>query len=106
MIEPPKVEPPVVEPPKVQPLRRPRRPRVQPPTTPPVTIIKRPRKPMLIDEGPDLPWPCWLVRSYAAGKTEAELEAMRVANGVAPLSPKQRRQAQACLAGMPRTPRK
>jgi hypothetical protein len=64
---------------------------------------RRPR-PAAIDEGPDLPWPCWLVRLHAFGRSEAELEAMRIANGVAPLTPKQRRQAQACLAGLPRVP--
>jgi outer membrane biosynthesis protein TonB len=97
-LPPPKTEPP---PPRVEiPVEVPRvapRPAAKPKPR------RRPR-PAAVDEGPDLPWPCWLVRLHAFGKSEAELEAMRIANGVAPLTPKQRRQAQACLAGLPRVP--
>lgn len=90
-------------------------PHIEPPVTlPPITVTRpkqhqpkpRPRRPkvaaVLDDSGPDLPWPCWMIRFYSSGKTDAELEAMRVANGVPPLSPKQLRQAKACLAGVPR----
>lgn len=80
---------------------------------PPITVVRpkppqakpRPRRPKVAvvdDSGPDLPWLCWMIRFYSSGKTDAELEAMRVANGVPPLSPKQLRQAKACLAGVPR----
>lgn len=48
------------------------------------------------DEGPDLPYPCWLVRMHAAGKTRAQLEALGRANGIS-LTAKQRRQASECL---------
>lgn len=51
-----------------------------------------------VDDGPDLPWPCWQVRLYATGRTEAELTAMEWRNGVM-LSAKQRRQALACFDG-------
>ena len=89
---PPKPEPPKVELPEVKPQPPPARPKAKP----------KPRRPKVAkDEGPDLPWPCWLVRLHAAGKTDAELEAMRRVNNVT-LTPKQIRQAQACLRGLPR----
>jgi hypothetical protein len=97
-LPPPKTEPP---PPRVEmPVELPRvvpRPAAKPKP-------KRRPKQVAVDEGPDLPWPCWVVRLYATGRSEAELEAIRIANGVPPLSPKQRRQAQECLAGVPRVP--
>lgn len=55
------------------------------------------RKPKRAAEtGPDLPYPCWLVRLQADGKSEAELRAMGRTNGIT-LTPKQERQARACL---------
>jgi outer membrane biosynthesis protein TonB len=104
---PPKTEPPpqtpLPAPPKTEPL-----PRVEMPVELPRPVAKpkpkRRPKPVTVDEGPDLPWPCWIVRLYATGRSEAELDAIRIANGVPPLSPKQRRQAQECLAGVPRVP--
>ncbi|MDQ2083189.1 hypothetical protein RA307_23645 [Xanthobacteraceae bacterium Astr-EGSB] len=56
----------------------------------------RPKPKARRDDGPDLPWPCWTIRLYAAGKTTAELEQLGRDRGVA-LTPKQRRQARACL---------
>lgn len=50
------------------------------------------------EAGADLPWPCWMVRSQAAGKSDAELRALARANNVN-LTPKQERQARACLKG-------
>lgn len=106
-VEPPKIEvPPVIvappkEPPKVE------LPKESPPPgveakTKAKPKPKRPKAPPVDESGPDLPWPCWLIRWHAAGKTDAELEAMRVAGGVPPLTPKQIRQAKECLAGLPR----
>jgi hypothetical protein len=46
--------------------------------------------------GPDLPYPCWLVRLHAGGKTQAQLDALARQHGVK-LTPKQERQALACL---------
>lgn len=101
---PPVVEAPVVAPvvepdhvpdagrmvaPKIEPAR----PRVK--KFKPVERKVRPPKPKA-ESGPDLPYPCWLVRMKAAGKTEAELRAMGKANGIT-LTPKQERQARACL---------
>ncbi|MCC6775616.1 MAG: hypothetical protein IT537_03110 [Hyphomicrobiales bacterium] len=48
------------------------------------------------DDGPDLPYPCWQVRLFSAGKTRAQLEAAGKEHGVT-LSAKQRKQAAACL---------
>lgn len=61
----------------------------------------RPKTKTAVDDGPDLPWPCWQVRLYALGKTEAELTALEWRHGVA-LSAKQRRQAVACFDGYSR----
>lgn len=72
---------------------------VAPPAPP--KIKPKPKAKPKIDDGPNLPYPCWLVRLHAAGKTDAQLEAIRVANGVT-LTPKQTRQAQECLRGLPR----
>jgi hypothetical protein len=110
--QPPPPVPPKTEPPPQTPLPAPPKteppPQVDPPKAGPRPVAKpkqkRRPKPVAVDEGPDLPWPCWLVRLYATGRSEAELEAIRIANGVPPLSPKQRRQAQECLAGLPRVP--
>lgn len=55
----------------------------------------RPAK-QVADEGPDLPWPCWMVRLNAAGKTPAELRAEGKRRGIA-ASRKQCLQAQVCL---------
>jgi len=90
---PPRAEPPKVELPDVKPQPPPPRPKVK---------KRKPKAAVIDDSGPDLPWPCWVVRWHAAGKCDAELEAMRIANGIPPLSPKQRRQAEACMAGLPR----
>jgi hypothetical protein len=46
--------------------------------------------------GPDLPWPCWVVKAHAAGKSEAQLRAEGRAAGIK-LTPKQEMQAKACL---------
>ncbi len=46
--------------------------------------------------GPNLPWPCWMVRLGAGGKTNAELAAEGKSRGIK-LSKKQERQALACL---------
>jgi hypothetical protein len=48
------------------------------------------------NSGPDLPWPCWMVRMRAGGKTNAELAAEGKSRGIK-LSRKQERQALACL---------
>jgi hypothetical protein len=111
-LPPPTIEPPPSPPAPPPPKTEPPPPRVEMPVdVPRVTPRpigkpkpKRRPKPVAVDEGPDLPWPCWIVRLYATGRSEAELEAIRIANGVPPLSPKQRRQAQECLAGVPRVP--
>jgi hypothetical protein len=50
------------------------------------------------DDGPDLPVSCMVARLWASLYTVAELEEMARRNGVV-LSPKQRRQARACIAG-------
>ena len=50
------------------------------------------------DNGPDLPWPCWVVKAHAAGKSEAQLRAQGRAAGIK-LTPKQEAQARACLKG-------
>lgn len=74
------------------------------PPRPPVERWRAPARsraarPARVDDGgPDMPYPCWIVRAHAAGKSRAELEAMGRANGIT-LSAKQRRQAAACLAG-------
>jgi hypothetical protein len=95
--------PPSSAPPKTEPP-----PQVDPPKAGPRPVVKpkqkRRPKPVAVDEGPDLPWPCWIVRLYAIGRSEAELGAIRIANGVPLLTPKQRLQAQECLAGLPRVP--
>jgi hypothetical protein len=99
--------PPPPAPPKTEPPPRVEIPAEVPRVAPRPAAKPKPRRrprPVAVDEGPDLPWPCWLVRLHAFGSSEAELEAMRIANGVPPLTPKQRRQAQACLAGLPRVP--
>lgn len=58
---------------------------------------KTPTKlPTKSESGPDLPYPCWLVRFHAAGKSDADLRAMGKANGIT-LTPKQERQARNCL---------
>jgi hypothetical protein len=109
---PPPLPPPPPAPPKTEPPPPPPRvetpPKVDLPRVAPRPVAKpkpkRRPKPVAVEEGPDLPWPCWLVRLHAFGKSDAELEGMRIANGVPPLTPKQRRQAQECLAGMPRVP--
>jgi hypothetical protein len=90
--------PPAVPPPsaQAQPETKPApSPQPQPATAskPARRMTKRPD-----DGGPDLPWPCWMVRLHAAGKTPAQLEAEGRKNGIT-LTPKQRRQAQACLNG-------
>lgn len=46
--------------------------------------------------GPDLPWPCWIVKAHAAGKSEKQLRAEGRAAGIK-LTPKQEAQAKACL---------
>jgi len=51
-----------------------------------------------VDSGPDLPYSCTMVRWAAALYTPAQLEEMGRANGIS-LSPKQRRQAKACIIG-------
>jgi hypothetical protein len=48
------------------------------------------------DSGPDLPWPCWVVKMHAAGKSEAQLRAEGRAAGIK-LTRKQEMQAKACL---------
>ena len=56
------------------------------------------RKRVAVESGPDLPYPCVLVRWYGSMYTVAQLEEMGRANGVV-LSPKQRRQARDCMRG-------
>ena len=57
------------------------------------------RKRVIVDDsGPDLPYPCFIVRWYGSRYTAAQLEEMGRANGIA-LSPKQRRQARDCMRG-------
>lgn len=59
--------------------------------------IKRSARPrVVVEEGPDLPWPCRIIRAHTQGKSDAELTAMGVASGVK-LSKKQLRQARACM---------
>jgi hypothetical protein len=50
------------------------------------------------NSGPDLPWPCWVVKMHAAGKSEAQLRAEGRAAGIK-LTRKQEAQARACLKG-------
>lgn len=57
--------------------------------------VLRPRKQM-VEPGPDLPWPCWMVRLQSAGKTRMQLKEEGRSRGIV-LSPKQIRQAEACL---------
>jgi len=54
------------------------------------------RKRPAVNEGPDLPYPCVLVRWYASTYTVEQLEIMGKANGVV-LSKKQRRQVRECI---------
>lgn len=49
-----------------------------------------------LDAGPDLPWPCVVVRLRACGKSTVEMRKLGRENNVK-LSPKQERQARACL---------
>lgn len=57
----------------------------------------KPKAPQRVDDaGPDLPWPCWMVRMHAAGKTRKQLEDEGRERGIK-LTPKQTRQAIACL---------
>lgn len=62
----------------------------------PITASRRMQPRQKADEGPDLPWPCWLVRERAGGKSDAELRKMGRENNVK-LSRKQERQALECL---------
>jgi len=62
-----------------------------------VGAIKR-KNPITEGGGPDLPYPCWMVRWYASMYSGDQLEQMGRANGIT-LSPKQRRQAVACIRG-------
>jgi hypothetical protein len=48
------------------------------------------------NSGLDLPWPCWVVKMHAAGKSEAQLRAEGRAAGIK-LTLKQEKQAKACL---------
>ena len=105
--------PPVIEPatlPDLNPVAS----REQPQVTPELTqsyqapradnkLVTRPRKRPSIrvrteDTGPDLPWPCWMVRMHAQGKSPAQLKAEGEARGIK-LSRKQERQAIACIKG-------
>ena len=66
-------------------------------------LVTKPRKRPSIrvrteDTGPDLPWPCWMVRMHAQGKSPAQLKAEGEARGIK-LSRKQERQAIACIKG-------
>lgn len=56
----------------------------------------KPTAKRVADDGPDLPWPCWQVKLGALGKSEAQLKAEGTARGIK-LTPKQERQAKACL---------
>src|SRR6185295_20308781 len=87
----PKAEPEAAMPPRPE-AQSETRPAPKPRPPAPKPARKTPKS----DDGPDLPWPCWLVRLHAAGKTVAQLEAEGRANNIV-LTPKQRRQAQACL---------
>lgn len=86
----PQLAPPVV--PVPRPVVRPPRERARTPVTP--SRRMQPRR--AADEGPDLPWPCWMVRMRAGGKSDAEMRKMGRDNNVK-LSAKQERQALACL---------
>ncbi len=83
--------PPVATPAVVAPAPQPKaaKPRLKPKPSP---AVRRAPK----ETGPDLPYPCWVVRWHAKGKTPAQMDAMAKANGVK-LTPKQERQARACL---------
>lgn len=87
VVAPPKNDPPAIisDPPLLLPPEKPK--------SKPRTKIAA-----IADEGPDLPWPCWLVRFHASNKTDAELATLARTNGIV-LSPKQRRQAKACFEG-------
>jgi hypothetical protein len=54
------------------------------------------KAPVCSSAGPDLPWPCWMVRMQSGGKSNAQLAAEGRARGIK-LSCKQERQALACL---------
>jgi hypothetical protein len=57
----------------------------------------KPKPAPRVETGPDLPYPCWLVRLHAGGKSQAQLDALARQHGVK-LTPKQERQARACLS--------
>lgn len=63
-----------------------------------VPTPQRQRAPQAAESSAGRSWPCWLVRMHAAGKTEAQLEAMGRERGIRP-TPRQIRDAKACLAG-------
>lgn len=56
----------------------------------------KPKRKAVDNSGPDLPWPCWMVRLRAGGRSNAELAAEGRSQGIK-LTAKQERQALACL---------
>lgn len=91
----PVLKTPVAPPVKVERKAEPARPRAK---FKPVERKPRPAAKRNSEVGPNLPYPCWLVRMHASGKSEADLRAMGRANGIT-LSAKQERQARKCLKG-------
>jgi hypothetical protein len=81
----PVIRPEIIAPGKAQPRKKPGKSTGSPPLLP-------------RNNGPDLPWPCWVVKAHAAGKSEAQLRAEGRAAGIK-LTPKQEAQARACLKG-------
>jgi hypothetical protein len=92
-IQPPPERPAIAQP--APPVASPKvvKPRLKPKPSP---AVRRAPKAPRVEGGPDLPYPCWLVRMHATGKSPAQMDAMAQKHGVK-LSPKQERQARACL---------
>ena len=59
-------------------------------------IPTKPKRKRVSDAGPDLPWPCWMVRLNAGRKTCGELAAEGQRRGIT-LTPKQHYQAAVCI---------
>lgn len=78
-------------------------PRARPAAKPALRIkskFAKPKRKAVDNSGPDLPWPCWQVRLGAGGRSNAELAAEGRSRGIK-LTPKQERQALACLGRKP-----
>ena len=59
-------------------------------------IPQKPKRKRVDNSGPDLPWPCWMVRLNAKGKTCGDMAAEGKRRGIS-LTPKQLHQAAVCI---------